>query len=272
MPSPRDRALELLQLEPLRHIVGLKMLQEVGVAADVTLREDAAGWAALISFPSSAFEYDAQNYGAETQIAVLEGTSEPLQLDLLDTVYPHDTVLKTQNPRVVRRAHDRFAARPVAAFVSFTSDERREPAPSVGHECSTSTLLTPPLAAIFQRNGYRESELARHFAAGARWFAVEQDGSVAAACFVFQNFGRVWEIAGVHTEPSHRRRGLAARVVEAALQHLLSAGALPRYQTSAANEASLALARRIGLVEFLRIEHLKVARRPAEHSGEAASG
>ncbi len=79
------------------------------------------------------------------------------------------------------------------------------------------------------------------------------------ACFVFQNFGRVWEIAGVHTEPGHRRRGLGACVVGAALRHLLAAGALPRYQTSATNDASLALARSIGLVEFLRIEHLEIA-------------
>jgi RimJ/RimL family protein N-acetyltransferase len=272
--SPRDRAIERLGLDPLRHIVGLKMLQQVGGAADVALREDAAGWAALISFSSSAFEYDAQNYGLETRIAVVEGTSEALQLELLDGLEGQDAVLKTQNPHVVRRARERFEARAVGAFVSFTSDERsalpNEPPSSAGHECSTSTTLSPTLAAIFERNGYREAELARHFAAGARWFALERDGAVAAACFVFQNFGRVWEIAGVHTEPSQRRRGLAARVVGAALAHLLAAGALPRYQTSAANEASLALARSIGLVEFLRIEHLKVE--PRRERAQDGSG
>jgi hypothetical protein len=255
--------IELMQLDPLPHIVGLKMLSHVGAAANVVLREDESGWAALILFASSVFAYDAQNYGPHTRIAVLEGTSEALQLGLLDMLGGHDTILKTQNPAVALAARERFEARPAAAFVSFTVDDQRRsrPAallPSSPIEGSTSTLLTPALAALFERNGYREAELAQHFAAGARWFSIEVGGGVAAACFVFRNFGRVWEIAGVHTEPSQRRQGLAARVVVAALRHLLAASALPRYQTSAANEASVALARRIGLIEFLRIEHLKI--------------
>jgi ribosomal protein S18 acetylase RimI-like enzyme len=237
--------------------VGLKMLQQVGDSANVALREAGAGWATLITFPSSAFEYDAQNYG-DTQIAVLEGSSDALELELLARLDGQHAVLKTQNPAVALAARRRFEARPVAAFVSFTASDAHGNA----LECTTSAALTPALAALFERNGYRESELARHFAAGARWFALEHEGAVAAACFVFQNFGRVWEIAGVHTEPSQRRRGFGARVVEAALEHLLAAGALPRYQTSAANAASIALARSIGLVEFLRIEHLKIEQRP----------
>jgi RimJ/RimL family protein N-acetyltransferase len=112
------------------------------------------------------------------------------------------------------------------------------------------------LAALFDRNGYGAPALARHFADGARWFAIHRDGAPAAACFVFRNFGPVWEIAGVHTAPAARRQGLARRVVRAALVHLLERGVLPRYQTSAANEGSVALARGIGLIEFLRIEHV----------------
>lgn len=267
---PRAHALALLERDPLRHIVGLKMLHHVGTVADVSVREDDAGWAALITFPSSAFEYDAKNYGHTTRIAVLEGSSEHAQLDLLDALDAREapqTVLKTQNSKVARRARERFDARPVAAFVSFTADEHAAPpsgAPANdGFEASMSTTLTPTLVALFERNGYTRAELERYFAAGARWFSLEQDGAMVAACFVFRNFGRVWEIAGVHTEPGHRRRGLGARVVGAALRHLLAAGALPRYQTSATNEGSIALARSIGLVEFLRIEHLEIATRAA---------
>ena len=53
------------------------------------LREHESGRATLIGFPASAFGYDAQNYGSDTRIAVLEGTSEALQLDLLDAVAAH---------------------------------------------------------------------------------------------------------------------------------------------------------------------------------------
>jgi ribosomal protein S18 acetylase RimI-like enzyme len=266
----RAHALTLLERDPLRHIVGLKMLHHVGTAADVSLREDDAGWALLITFPSSAFEYDAKNYGHDTRIAVLKGTSEPSQLDLLEALDAREarhTVLKTQNSKVARRARERFDARPVAAFVSFTADGHAAPhsdaPPNTRFEASTSTALTPTLVTLFERNGYTRAELERYFAAGSRWFSLEQNSTLAAACFVFQNFGRVWEIAGVHTDPGHRRRGLGARVVEAALRHLLAARALPRYQTAATNEASLALARSIGLVEFLRIEHLEIVPRAA---------
>lgn len=257
-PSPRDRAIERFQLDPLRHIVGLKMLAHIA-DAEVRLREDASGWAGLLRFSSNAFEYDARKYGSDTPIAVLEGTSDALQLALLDELEGLDrVVLKTQSPSVVRRARERFGARPVAAFVSFTTSDAHRA--SGGPELATSTALTPALCALFERNGYAEAELARHFAAGARWFSLEHDGVVTAACFIFQNFGRVWEIAGVHTAPSQRRRGLGARVVEAAIRHLLGVGALPRYQTSADNAASIALARSLGLVEFLRVEHLRLER------------
>jgi len=133
--NSRARVLTLLEREPLRHIVGLKMLERAGDAADVRLREDAAGWAASIGFEASAFEYDAQTYGRDARIVLPTG-----------------------------------------------------------------------------RAGLRS------------------------------------------------RQGLAARVVRAALAQLLAVGALPRHQTSAANPASLALARSIGLVEFLRIEHVRIGR------------
>jgi hypothetical protein len=65
----------------------------------------------------------------------------------------------------------------------------------------------------------------------------------------------------VHTAVPHRRQGLAARVVRAAVQHLLGRGLCPRYQTEASNRASIELAHHVGLVEFLRIEHLTVGPR-----------
>lgn len=272
----RRRALTLLEHDPLRHIVGLKMLERAGATADVRVREDATGWAVLIGFDASAFEYDAQTYGRDARIAVLEGTSDRLQIDLLaDLPRGRDVILKTQTASVVRSALERFAPsrspalllhpeaangdepHQVATFLSFTTGS----GPSARDDAVISgSALSPELEAFFEGNGYGPAELARHFADGARWFAIEHEGTLAAACFVFRNYGPVWEIAGVHTASNARRQGLAARVVCAALSHLLAAGALPRYQTSAANEASVALARSLGLAEFLRIEHVRIPR------------
>jgi len=281
VPDPtRERAIALLGLDPLRHIVGLKMLERVGAAADVHVREDASGWAALITFESSAVEYDAQNYGSAARIAVLEGSSEALELALFEELGSlarcegRALILKTQRASIVARA---ARGRSVATFLSFTTREARRSGSVIGSNGVTAgditagditadsrvggavasgSSLSPELAALFDRNGYRAPELDRHFADGARWFAIYRDGAPAVVCFVFRNFGPVWEIAGVHSVPAARRQGLATRVVRAAIVHLLDRGALPRYQTSAANEGSVALARGIGLVEFLRIEHV----------------
>jgi RimJ/RimL family protein N-acetyltransferase len=126
---------------------------------------------------------------------------------------------------------------------------------------SSASELGAEMSDLFGQNGYSRAELERYFADGARWFAIERAGRAVAACFVFRNFGPVWEIAGVHTDVRWRRQRLAARVVQAAVWHLLAAGARPRYQTATSNQASIELARRVGLFEFLRIEHLRLGPR-----------
>jgi ribosomal protein S18 acetylase RimI-like enzyme len=65
----------------------------------------------------------------------------------------------------------------------------------------------------------------------------------------------VWEIGGVHTIPSARRRGLARRVVQTALATLLATGRTPRYQVEATNTASIQLAEALDLAVCLRFEH-----------------
>jgi GNAT superfamily N-acetyltransferase len=267
MTSPAQRALELLAGDPLRHIVSLKMLARLHDDADVRLIECAAGWGVRLLFPGSAFEYDARHYGPDCDIAIVEGNSEAPQLALLDELPSSSVVLKAHDPAVIRRAQA-FGARPVAAFCSFTVPGGcADPcwpsaaAPEVAEiGCRSSHELSAQTRALFEQNGYERAELERYFADGARWFAVDGGGSAIAACFVFRNFGPVWEIAGVHTDARHRRQGLATRVVNAAVQHLLATGARPRYQTAVSNQASLELARNVGLVEFLRMEHLRLER------------
>ena len=99
----------------------------------------------------------------------------------------------------------------------------------------------------------------RYFRDGARWFGAEAEGQLASACFAFQNYGDVWEIGGVYTEPRHRRKGLARRVVGSALAYLLSRRLTPRYQVKWDNLASIQLARGAGLKEFLTVNHYRIA-------------
>ena len=93
-------------------------------------------------------------------------------------------------------------------------------------------------------------------AAGSAFAAVlERDRKGVSACFAFENHGPVWEVGGVVTAPEHRRKGLGARVVRAALAELSRRGLAPRYQVEEHNTASIGLANSVGLTPFLTITH-----------------
>jgi ornithine carbamoyltransferase len=86
-------------------------------------------------------------------------------------------------------------------------------------------------------------------------FTVYEEGKPLASCFTFPNHGKTQEIAGVYSDPGHRRRGLARRVVEKALHHLGHAGLLARYQVQEDNRAPILLAESIGLRWVVTYEH-----------------
>ncbi len=254
------RALAWLRSDLLRHIVTLKMLQVGGRAVSCRGCEEADGWGLLSLFHTRVFEYDQQTYADRDWVVLLDGTSPTAKAKLLEELPTGALVVKTYDPLVKEHLKRKFHAAPVRTFVSFTA------APDVAHspriwEIATSTTLEPEVAAMFAANGYVASELARHFADGARWFGIKHDGQFVSAGMVFRNFESVWEIGGVFTQPGSRRQGLARQIVAAALDYLGHAHLLPRYQVRADNFASNELARAAGLHEFLRMDHYVVDRK-----------
>jgi RimJ/RimL family protein N-acetyltransferase len=109
-------------------------------------------------------------------------------------------------------------------------------------------------------NGYEPQELSRYFSAGALWFGVQEKSRFLSVCFIYQNHDRVWEIAGVYTDPNFRGKGLEKKVVTASLQYLLSGHLIPRYQAKWDNIASIRLAKSLGLVEFLKVSNYLIAK------------
>lgn len=85
--------------------------------------------------------------------------------------------------------------------------------------------------------------------------SVTADGMVVACCFVQAIGGQIWEIGGLFTQPSYRRRGLASALVETALHVLAQRDVLARYQVHEQNLASRQLAEAIGLRQFVIVEH-----------------
>jgi GNAT superfamily N-acetyltransferase len=256
------RAIALLERDPLRYVVTLKMLAHFRAQMELRLLEDDRGWALLALLPTSAFEYDARHYADVPHAVLVNGSSDDALLALLAELPQTGFVLKTGDAIVQRFARTQFGLAPVRSFASFTvSSCSADGAEPVGElDAVDSGSLDAQALELFTQTIYDEAELQKYFAQGAHWFGLREGGRLVSGCFVFENFGTVWEVAGVFTRVSHRRRGLGAQVVRAALVDLLARGRQPRYQVETSNFASLELARRIGSSEFIRIEHFVVRR------------
>jgi hypothetical protein len=80
-------------------------------------------------------------------------------------------------------------------------------------------------------------------------FALAVDGHAAAVCASVRRTSMAHE-AGVETAPPYRGRGYAAQVVTAWARAVREMGRVPLYSTSWQNEASRAVARKLGLIRF----------------------
>jgi RimJ/RimL family protein N-acetyltransferase len=76
------------------------------------------------------------------------------------------------------------------------------------------------------------------------------DGAAVAVCFSARITGQVAEV-GVHTVEPYRGRGYAVETVRGWAAGTRAMGRLPLYSTEWANRASLAVARKLGAVQYL---------------------
>lgn len=100
--------------------------------------------------------------------------------------------------------------------------------------------------------------LERHFrgwiADEIRWrvpiVAVMDDGYPVSVCFCATRNSEPAIEAGLETAADFRRRGFGARVTAAWASAIRASGRIPLYSTSWSNTASLAVARKLGLVQY----------------------
>jgi len=254
----RDEAVELLRRDPLRHIVTLKMLARYGEHMDLRCVSESGTWALMSLLPTELSEYDSRAYATTRLVVLIDGNSATLKLRLFDDLPRTDMVVKTYDGAVKRHVTNQLAGEPTASFASFSAPSNLMlPACEAILESST---LSEEAALIFGEAGYSHRELEKWFRDGSCWFGIRKSGTLVSACFLYRNFDSVWEIAGVFTDPKHRRQRFATTVVTAALKYLLELQRLPRYQVPTTNTASMQLARSIGLQEFLRLDHFLVRR------------
>lgn len=255
------KVVERLREDVLRHIVALKMLSLHPESATLHFHENGSAWALRVAFPAFISEYDRRTYPSAQFVVLIDGNSVSMMRDLLDDLPRGEIILKTGHDVIARQAVEFGGGRLVRTFVSFTGSARTHHDAVQQRDRATltvtdGTVLDAELAKAFGEFGNDLKFLGDAFQRGARWFAIRRHLEVLSACVVYRNFDAIWETAGVLTRPKVRRQGLARSVVVAALQYLESKGLQPRYQVDECNLASAGLARGLGLVEFLRTEHI----------------
>ena len=251
-----SRACALLETDLLPNVVTLKMLNCYRDAISVRLLSQGEQWAMLSLLPVQASGFDRSSYPDVDVIAFIDGNDQAAKSALLDALPRRRVVVKTGDDSLQAKLLRRPQATRTCTFLSFTSPPQGlgEYAPG-RDQVVESTAWEGAAWQLFQGNGYAGDELETYFSNGARWFGIERDGRIVSACFVFQNYRRVWEVAGVRTHPGYQRQGLAGQAVAAALRWLAAQRLIPRYQARTDNLGSVRLAAGCGLVQFLRFDH-----------------
>lgn len=253
--NPHSQALAYLQTDILRNIVALKMLKAFGPVIQSAYTEAGSSRGALLLLPTQAFSYDAQTY-PDCDFTVLLSTSDPTATQRLLPQIPRDRrlIFKFIDPQDQQIVAQHLALRRTRAFFSYTS--RPDSAFSPAADVIVSQAVDERCYPLYAQQGYSREEVDGYFAQGdAVSCTVYQEEQAVASCFAYLNFEPVWEIGGVYTLPTERRKGYGASVVTSALHALIQRGRVPRYQVHEANHASIGVAERLGLQRFVTMEH-----------------
>ena len=255
LDSQLRRAVGFLENDPLRNIVLLKTLCYFPQAARCHYREGPGGVGVLVLLPGNASHFDRQNYPGTDHVVLMTATDPAVLPELLQHVPTPATLLfKLMDPGHTSVVEGFFSLARATAFVSYTAPANTPFAAAEG--VAVSGRPSGACLDLYAALGHSREELRTYFAQGqALSFTVYEHDMPLASCFTFPNYGNIYEIGGVFTQPGQRRRGLARKVVETALHHLGHAGFSARYQARDDNRASIRLAESIGLRYVVTYEH-----------------
>jgi hypothetical protein len=249
-----DKAKGLLESDTLRNIVTLKMINNYPGSIKMDLLERKQKWALLSLLPTDVSEWDRKRYPNTRHVALLDGNDLGCKRHLWKDMPKAKVVLKTGDPELKEMLQRTRGVSRVDSFVSFTKRTDSAVAAQDAFIVQSDRLM-PQVEGLIKENGYETEELQRYFSNGAVWFGVKNGEQIVSVCFICQNYGSVWEVAGVYTLPLFRKLGFARRSVVASIDHILSRSLIPRYQVRWNNGPSIQLALSIGLEEFLRLDH-----------------
>jgi GNAT superfamily N-acetyltransferase len=261
--SDRATAIQLLSGDVFSNLITLKMLTLYPDFCTSTAFLRCDDWTCLTELEVAASHWDRRAYPGWEHVVLLDGNSQ----DLLHIAFDHapkvGSVYKVHDPFTQSLVSRLLGASRRRSFLSYsTMSDMDEPGSSIGAVREYVTLTSEAMLG-FSHNGYSGEELAALFQCGASWFGLAVDGHCASQCLIFRNYGHIWEIGGVYTQPEHRHKGYARLVVQAAVRCLRSRDLVPRYQFESNNTASQALAESVGLRHFLTVEHYTTMKVPS---------
>jgi len=254
-----QKAQTYFHTDRLKYLVHLKYVNLYGDSITCTYLEQGDQVAVLLRYPSARVVWDAAAYPTTEQVFLPAANDASMARLLLDDMREsgllnRSQVIKFSDTETEAVFKETLPLQFARSLTSYTS------APNATFEPDAEVVIehqpNDEHMAAFLCNGYSAEEIAADFAKGAVLFSLyDANRWLLSSCMIYQNFDDLWEIAGVHTADSARRKGYARRVVQTALSHVLEMQQIPRYHVEDVNTASHKLAQGLGLQACLHFRH-----------------
>ena len=249
------RAREWLASDLLRHVVHLKAWDAYAPSILAHHAAIGADQGLLFLHPTSINPFEAVRYAQTQQVALIDADTPQVAARLVEAL-PRDAtlVLKLVEMDDLPAAERDFRLSRVTSFLSYTP--RAESHFAVSDHVRASDRLDEALLPMYAQNGYAAPLVRRLFEQGAaQSFAVYRDQEPVSICLAHCNHAAVWQVDALYTADRARGQGLASEVVQTALQSLLDAGRIPRFQMNEKKIVSRRLAESLGLQRRLSTGH-----------------
>ena len=273
-PATRVAEFEsFLAQNELRHITPLKMLGLYREHMRVVPVDTGAEQAFLMLSPRAASQWDTAKYPSASLVVfpVLSASPSAAMIEscvrsILENVGSERFVVKSCEPELISALRVALPALNYQrALLTFTpcgeGGVGLANAACVNSAVQVTAHIPPEaLALLAAHDVYSASELETMFADGSARCLLSFDGDEAdlhpiAIALTFPNTPTLHEIGSLYVTPYARRAGRANALVCTALANIASRNLAMRYVVDATNAPSIALAKRCGLREVMRLEH-----------------
>lgn len=230
------------------------MIEQYEDCIEYRLFEQGNSWGIVLLLPVASSSFDTKMYPEAKYVVYLASSDEQIVPHLL-TEIPNDKdmVFKLHKPIFKDAVEKQFPLIWNRTYLSYTCqslNDYEDNPDIIKSDCIDESLLP-----LWAKNGYSRYDIENYFAKGARSFSIYKDNLPISTCLIFYNGYNIWEVGAVHTIENFRGNGYAKKVVRAALNEILKAGNVPKYQVVHYNLPSIKLAESLGMELFLKLEH-----------------